>query len=83
MESPESPAEAKDTKKARPRCKCGHDRNHPLVSPSAQYTTMGWFLVLVGISARPTSIKFLCRRCEQVVETTTDPDEIREAKLWG
>jgi hypothetical protein len=80
METEDAPTE--ETKRV-PRCRCGHDRNHPLVSPSAQYTFTGWFLTMVGISARPTSIKFICRRCDQVVDTTTDPTLIAETKLWG
>ncbi|NUO47829.1 MAG: hypothetical protein HOV80_03125 [Polyangiaceae bacterium] len=71
--------EARET----PTCRCGHDKHHPVVSPAAQYTFLGWFLTLMGISARPTSIRFICRRCEEVVETTSDPKLIAETRLWG
>ena len=66
-----------------PRCRCGHDKKHPVVSPSAEYTVLGWFLTLMGISARPTAIKFVCRRCDEVVEKTTDPALMAETRLWG
>ncbi len=55
-------------------CRCGHDRNHHLVSPEGSYTFSGWFRLLFGISARPTRIKYRCRRCDQVFDQTTDPD---------
>jgi hypothetical protein len=66
-----------------PRCACGHDKHHPLVSASAQYTPGGWFLTLMGISAKPKAIEFVCRRCDGLVERSTDPKLIAETRLWG
>jgi hypothetical protein len=60
-----SPGEAK-------RCACGHARGHHMVSADPEYSGWGWFLVLVGISATPHTVRFVCRRCEQVLETVTD-----------
>ncbi|HTJ82284.1 MAG TPA: hypothetical protein VL400_11235, partial [Polyangiaceae bacterium] len=66
-----------------PKCKCGHDKTHPMVSPAGEYTTMGWVLILIGISAEPTAIKYVCRRCEGILERTTDKKVIAETQLWG
>lgn len=65
------------------RCPCGYDRTHPMVSPKADYTFLGWCLIMIGISAKPTSISFVCRRCDTVVDRTTDPKDIAETRLWG
>ena len=54
-----------------------------MVSPSADYTFWGWTLNLIGITATPIRIRFRCRRCDQQVEVTSDPDVIRETRLWG
>jgi hypothetical protein len=54
-----------------------------MVSPAGEYTTMGWVLILIGISAEPTAIKYVCRRCEGILERTTDKKVIAETQLWG
>ena len=54
-------------------CRCGHTRDHHMVSPEYDHTPLGWFLLLFGISARPIRIKYRCRRCEQTFDQTTDP----------
>jgi hypothetical protein len=74
--------------KARPdraprKCKCGHEVGHTMVSPSGEYTFGGWCLILLGISAKPTAIRFVCRQCDQVVWRSTDPKVIAETRLWG
>ena len=47
-----------------------------MVSADPQYSGVGWFLVLVGISATPHTVRFVCRRCEEVLETVTDRDAL-------
>ncbi|MBK6512692.1 MAG: hypothetical protein IPG04_00900 [Polyangiaceae bacterium] len=54
-----------------------------MVSPSAEYTFGGWCLILIGISATPTAVNYVCRRCGQKLERITDPKEIAETRLWG
>jgi hypothetical protein len=54
-----------------------------MVSPAGEYTTGGWVLILIGISASPRAIKYVCRTCEQVIERTSDPTVIKETNLWG
>jgi hypothetical protein len=56
-----------------PTCRCGHTREHHMISPEYEHTFLGWFCLLFGISARPTRINYRCRRCEQVFDATTDP----------
>ena len=56
------------------RCRCGHDKRHHMVSPRCEYSGLGWLLVgLIGISIRPKRVKFTCRVCGDVIESTTDP----------
>jgi hypothetical protein len=68
--TPDGPADAAAAGPA--RCRCGHDRDHYMVSPVPSYTFLGWCLVILGISAPMTQMVFRCRTCDQVIETTTD-----------
>lgn len=54
-----------------------------MVSPSPEYTAMGWCLVLIGISAKPKAIRFVCRRCEQEIDRITDEETMRRLNLWS
>lgn len=54
-----------------------------MVSPAADYTFAGWCLILIGISANPISITFVCRRCDGPLERITDPKVIARTHLWG
>jgi 3,4-dihydroxy-2-butanone 4-phosphate synthase len=54
-----------------------------MVSPSADYTFGGWCLILVGITATPTKVRFVCRTCNGVVETVTDVEEIKQIRIYG
>lgn len=74
-----NPAAMIDTPPAdRPRCRCGHDRDHFMVSPVAHYTFLGWVLVITGISAPITHMDFRCRQCDQILETITDRQVMEE-----
>jgi hypothetical protein len=64
-------------------CPCGHDRAHHMVSPRPDYTFGGWCLILIGISATPTEIRFVCRDCEKTIERVTDRKEIEGIRLYG
>lgn len=64
-------------------CTCGHDKHHVMVSAAPEYTFSGWCLILIGISATPKAISYTCRKCEQVIERTTDAKVISETRLWG
>jgi hypothetical protein len=66
-----------------PRCKCGHDRNHPMVSPQADYSFFGWAFILVGVSWEPKSIEFVCRTCGESVERLVDPKLMKSVRLAG
>lgn len=54
-----------------------------MVSATGEYTFMGWVLIMIGISASPIAIRYVCRRCEEVVGRTTDPAIISQTQLWG
>lgn len=56
------------------QCRCGHARNHHMVSAEGEYSFTGWLALMFGISARPVRVVYRCRRCEEIVEATTDPD---------
>ena len=59
------------------KCKCGHDRTHYLVSAKCKYTFAGWLWVtLVGVTTRPLKIDYQCRRCEQIFDTSQEPEDL-------
>ena len=60
------------TDTALPRCKCGHDRNHYMVSAEPQYGIWQLFVVSMGISQKPRGVEYRCRRCNEVFDRTTD-----------
>jgi hypothetical protein len=49
-----------------------------MVSLAPDYTTWGWCLVLVGISATPIRARYVCRRCDEVLEVVTDRDALQQ-----
>ncbi|MCS6915947.1 MAG: hypothetical protein RMK29_01180 [Myxococcales bacterium] len=59
------------------RCRCGHDRTHPLVVPEPRYGLGGWLLLGLGATPRPREIAFRCTRCQQVLAISRDPEDLR------
>ncbi|MBI2391772.1 MAG: hypothetical protein HYV09_19435 [Deltaproteobacteria bacterium] len=55
-----------------PRCPCGHDRNHYMVSAEPKYGLWKLLVVSMGISQQPHAVEYRCRRCNQVFDRTTD-----------
>ena len=71
---PDDASASTDPSEPLPTCRCGHDRDHYMVTAECKYTGWGWFWVaLVGASANPVKVVYRCRRCRQVLEETTDP----------
>jgi hypothetical protein len=44
-----------------------------MVSDEPEYTFVGWVAMMVGISARPTLVKWRCRRCNELFDRSSDP----------
>ena len=60
-----------------PRCPCGHDRRHYMVSPENHYTFLRSLILMLGISVEPVKVTFQCRQCWKVFDETTDPKIMR------
>lgn len=58
----------------KPVCSCGHDRDHPRVSPQARYSLWGAAHFISGITGAPKEIVYRCGDCGEVIETTREPD---------
>jgi hypothetical protein len=72
---PEAPSPTPD----RPRCPCGFDRTHGLVRPEAHYSLGGsLLLIFAGAGARPKRVDYRCPRCNTIIESSTDPEEMRK-----
>jgi len=54
-------------------CKCGYDMNHLKTIHKSEYSKWGWFLFTVlGLSAKPKSVKFICTDCGDTICKSTD-----------
>jgi len=60
-----------------PRCACGHDRNHFMVSPENHYSVFGTIILFLGISVEPVKVTYQCRVCWKVFDETSDPKVMR------
>lgn len=83
MEQAEESGDPMSAEMPKPTCPCGHDRTHHMVSPNANYTFTGWCLNVIGITATPTEIRFVCRRCDTTIERITDPKEMEGIRIYG
>ena len=54
-----------------------------MVSADPQYSGFGWAAILTGISAPAKSMSFKCRVCDDVIETITDPEEMKKIRIYG
>ena len=57
-----------------PTCKCGHTKNHPMVSVKTKYNKSGWLVLSLAFSAKPTKIIYQCQKCGEIIETSNDPE---------
>ena len=64
--------------KIKPACQCGNRLDSVWVSPKAKYTGFQFLVhVFIGVSGgRPQSIEWACRRCNEVIARSTDPELI-------
>ena len=76
--SDEMPSPAGPTARPEKRCRCGHDRRHPLVHSEPKYSFGGWLLLLFGATPTPTHAIYKCGRCQQVIGVTRDPKILKE-----
>ena len=60
-----------------PKCRCGHDRHHFMVTAEGRYTALTWAALLIGISVRPWAIDYRCRQCNEVFDRSFDPEDLR------
>jgi hypothetical protein len=58
------------------RCRCGHDKSHPLVRPEYHYG--GWGALVLGLfgSPAPQRIDFVCTVCGEAVGAVTDRETL-------
>lgn len=73
------PSSSSSKASPRPTCRCGHTRDHRLVSPEPQYALWNLSLgIFMGVSAGdPKSIRFRCLRCNETIEESTDPADLK------
>ena len=57
-------------------CRDGFDKNHHMVTPKAEYSSIGWFLVTFGITIRPKKIKYMCRKCNEIFDESSLKEDL-------
>ncbi len=57
-------------------CRCGHDRDHTMVSPEPEYGVLGYVRLMMGGTPTPSRVRFRCRSCNQVFDESVDPAEL-------
>lgn len=56
------------------KCRCGFGIENDKVIHETDYTKWGWFLfTVVGLSAKPSNVKFICSICGETIVETRDP----------
>ncbi|MEZ4266783.1 MAG: hypothetical protein R3F39_10425 [Myxococcota bacterium] len=55
------------------RCGCGYAKGDGMIAEEPRYSFSGTMALLFGITARPVSLRYQCRKCGQVLEESTDP----------
>lgn len=58
-------------------CECGYKMGDPWVVPKSKYSSLGWFLVSVGISHPPIEVRFECDKCGEVFKIISDKKLLR------
>jgi len=54
-----------------------------MVSAAGDYSFIGWFFILLGVSWDPSAISFVCRMCDEIIERIDDPQEMRAIRVDG
>jgi hypothetical protein len=60
------------------QCSCGHNKHHHLVEAVCRYNWWGWTRLIMGVTAWPIEVAFKCLQCGEIIDTTKDPDVLRE-----
>jgi hypothetical protein len=61
-------------------CPCGHDRTHRALLPVKRRSVLGAMALLMGFTARPVRIDWVCPTCGTVLDSVTDPEALERAR---
>ena len=59
-------------------CSCGHTIDNQLVTAKTRYDKSGLFLLSMGFSAKPLEVVYVCQRCSEEIDSTTDETVIEK-----
>ena len=75
-----TPTAQDTTNTTRTRCPCGNDYTHPTLSPVKRRSLLGAMALLMGFTARPTRIDWVCPTCGTVLDSVTDPETLERCR---
>ena len=73
-----TPPETPSADPTLPHCRCGHTREHYMVSSECTYSVGGYIWLLIGVTVYPIRVRFRCRTCGEAFETSTDREVCRK-----
>ena len=59
-----------------PCCRCGYDQTHPNVRPAKRYGWLSQMALIMGYTARPARIDWVCSTCGTALGSITDPETL-------
>jgi hypothetical protein len=59
-------------------CGCGNSKKSSEVELKTGYSTFGWILFYIGMSARPVKAEYICKKCGEIIESIADPVELKK-----
>jgi hypothetical protein len=59
-------------------CSCGNDKLSSKIKHTCEYSGFGQVLYWIGISAIPVRVNFVCSVCNEVIESTDDPEILKQ-----
>jgi hypothetical protein len=60
------------------KCSCGFDMSNKHIQHHSEYSNLGWILYWIGISAKPVRVSFKCSKCDEVIESTDNPEILKK-----
>jgi hypothetical protein len=59
-------------------CRCGHGRDHKMVTAESEHGALGYLRLIIGGTPVPRKVKFRCRQCGQLFDESVDYDVRRQ-----
>ena len=59
-------------------CSCGNKMGDSFIQHKCEYSSWGWVLYWIGMSAKPIRVDFYCMNCGDVIYSTSEPEVMKQ-----